>query len=65
VIGRRGYIAVFSATDGHEMVDQVSRGSGVMVVYRRREGQVFNASSGEWVNGLRVGEPFTEAKATH
>jgi N,N-dimethylformamidase beta subunit-like, C-terminal len=47
-----------------ETVDRISRGSGMMVVYRRGRGQVFNASSCEWVNGLRLGEPFTE-QITH
>jgi N,N-dimethylformamidase beta subunit-like, C-terminal len=47
-----------------ETIDRVSRGSGMMVVYRRGKGQVFNASSCEWVNGLRLGDPFTE-QITH
>jgi hypothetical protein len=47
-----------------ETVDQISRGSGMMVVYRRGNGEVFNASSCEWVNGLRIAERFTE-QITH
>jgi hypothetical protein len=47
-----------------ETVDRVSRGSGMMVVYRRGHGEVFNASSCEWVNGLRLRDPFTE-QITH
>jgi hypothetical protein len=35
-----------------------------MVVYRRGKGEVFNASSCEWVNGLRLSDPFTE-QITH
>ena len=47
-----------------ETIERVSRGSGMMVVYRRGKGEVFNASSCEWVNGLRLGDPFTE-QITH
>lgn len=47
-----------------ETVDGISRGSGMMVVYRRGGGEVFNASSCEWVNGLRVADAFTE-QITH
>ena len=47
-----------------ETIDRVSRGSGMMVVYRRGKGEVFNASSCEWVNGLRLRDPFTE-QITH
>jgi hypothetical protein len=47
-----------------ETVDRISRGSGMMVTYRRGQGQIFNASSCEWVNGLRLSDPFTE-RITH
>jgi hypothetical protein len=43
-----------------ETIDRVSRGNGAMVVYRHGLGEVFNASSIEWVNGLRLREPFVE-----
>ena len=35
-------------------------GAGCMVVFTRNGGTVFNAGSCEWVNGLRLREPFTE-----
>jgi hypothetical protein len=47
-----------------ETIERISRGSGMMVLYRRGRGAVFNASSCEWVNGLRLGDPFTE-QITH
>jgi N,N-dimethylformamidase beta subunit-like protein len=47
-----------------ETIERISRGSGMMVAYRRGRGEVFNASSCEWVNGLRLRDPFTE-QITH
>ncbi len=35
-------------------------GAGQMAVFSRDGGTVFNAGSCEWVNGLRLREPFTE-----
>lgn len=35
-------------------------GAGQMAVFTRNGGTVFNAGSCEWVNGLRLREPFTE-----
>ncbi len=35
-------------------------GAGQMAVFTRHAGTVFNAGSCEWVNGLRLREPFTE-----
>lgn len=35
-------------------------GSGMIAHFRRGKGQVFNAASCEWVNGLRLREPVTE-----
>jgi len=55
---------VVHGDESAETIDRVSRGSGMMVVYRRGTGEVFNASSCEWVNGLRVGDPFAE-QITH
>ncbi len=35
-------------------------GAGQMAIFSRNAGTVFNAGSCEWVNGLRLREPFTE-----
>ncbi len=35
-------------------------GAGQMAIFSRNNGTVFNAGSCEWVNGLRLREPFTE-----
>lgn len=35
-------------------------GAGQMAIFSRNGGTVFNAGSCEWVNGLRLREPFTE-----
>lgn len=35
-------------------------GAGQMAIFSRKGGTVFNAGSCEWVNGLRLREPFTE-----
>ena len=35
-------------------------GAGMMAVFTRSQGMVFNAGSCEWVNGLRLREPMTE-----
>lgn len=35
-------------------------GAGQMAIFSRNRGTVFNAGSCEWVNGLRLREPFTE-----
>lgn len=43
-----------------EALERASRGNGMMVVYRRGRGRVFNAGSCEWVNGLIDREPFIE-----
>lgn len=35
-------------------------GSGMVAFFERGEGSVFNAGSTEWVNGLRLNDPFTQ-----
>jgi hypothetical protein len=37
------------------------RGSGMIVAFRKGRGEVFHAGASEWVNGLRLREPFTDA----
>ena len=36
------------------------RGSGMIVSFKKGAGEVFHAGASEWVNGLRLREPFTE-----
>ena len=43
-----------------EAIDRASRGNGMMVIYRRGRGSVFNAGSCEWVNGLITRDQFIE-----
>lgn len=47
-------------TDTEELRRQNQYGAGQMAVFTRNGGTVFNAGSCEWVNGLRLREPFTE-----
>ncbi|KAK5273276.1 hypothetical protein LTR96_002908 [Exophiala xenobiotica] len=42
-------------------VERHSRGSGMIVSFKRGAGEVFTAGTCEWVNGLRLGEYYTEA----
>jgi hypothetical protein len=42
-------------------IDAARRGSGMVVAFRKGQGEVFHAGAAEWVNGLRLREPFTEA----
>jgi hypothetical protein len=37
------------------------RGSGMIVSFKKGAGEIFHAGASEWVNGLRLREPFTEA----
>lgn len=39
-----------------ETLDRVRRGSGMIVHFTRGRGEVFNAATCEWVNGLRLGD---------
>jgi hypothetical protein len=48
-----------SSTEGH--LDAAKRGSGMVVAFRKGLGEVFHAGAAEWVNGLRLRGPFTEA----
>jgi hypothetical protein len=50
--------------DGPAAVEKVRRGNGMLAVYRRGAGTVVNVGSVEWVNGLRLREPFVE-RITH
>lgn len=43
-----------------ETLERVSRGSGVIVTFRRGPGEVFTAASTEWVNGLRLADSQVE-----
>jgi hypothetical protein len=44
-----------------ESLDAARRGSGMVVAFKKGLGEVFHAGASEWVNGLRLKEPFTEA----
>jgi len=46
--------------DTPELRRENQYGAGQMAVFSRNGGTVFNAGSCEWVNGLRLREPFTE-----
>ena len=46
--------------DTPELRAKSQYGAGMMAVFTRNGGTVFNAGSCEWVNGLRLREPFTE-----
>ena len=41
-------------------LEAARRGSGMIVSFRKGAGEVFHAGASEWVNGLRLREPFTE-----
>lgn len=42
-------------------LEAARRGSGMIVSFKKGAGEVFHAGASEWVNGLRLREPFTEA----
>lgn len=42
-------------------LEAARRGNGMIVSFKRGAGEVFHAGTSEWVNGLRLREPFTEA----
>jgi hypothetical protein len=42
-------------------VEAARRGSGMIVAFRKGRGEIFHAGASEWVNGLRLREPFTHA----
>ncbi len=44
-----------------EHLSSARRGSGMIVSFRKGKGEVFHAGASEWVNGLRLSEPFTKA----
>jgi hypothetical protein len=46
--------------DTPELREKHQYGAGQMAVFTRNGGTVFNAGSCEWVNGLRLRDPFTE-----
>lgn len=46
--------------DTPELRRESQYGAGQMAIFSRNGGTVFNAGSCEWVNGLRLREPFTE-----
>jgi N,N-dimethylformamidase beta subunit-like protein len=41
-------------------VSRFSRGTGMVVNFQRGKGEVFTAGACEWINGLRLGEFYTE-----
>lgn len=43
-----------------EQLAAARRGSGMIVAFPKGKGEVFHAGASEWVNGLRLHEPFTE-----
>jgi hypothetical protein len=42
-------------------LEAARRGNGMIVSFKQGAGEVFHAGSSEWINGLRLREPFTEA----
>lgn len=46
--------------DTAQLRNENQYGAGMMAIFSRNDGTVFNAGSCEWVNGLRLREPFTE-----
>ncbi len=46
--------------DTPELRKKSQYGAGMMAIFSRNGGTVFNAGSCEWINGLRLREPFTE-----
>lgn len=57
----RGFARIRYGDDSPEHLDAARRGAGMIVSFRKGQGEVFHAGSCEWVNGLRLREPFTEA----
>jgi hypothetical protein len=51
--------SLYRRTDA-ETVDQVKRGSGMIVCFDKGKGTVFNAGTCEWVAGLIARDPFVE-----
>ncbi len=43
-----------------ESLAKTRYGAGMMAVFTRGDGSVFNAGSCEWINGLRLCEPMME-----
>lgn len=56
----RGIAALRYGATTVDRVDAARRGSGMIVSFRAGRGEIFHAASCEWVNGLRLREPFTE-----
>jgi hypothetical protein len=54
---------VYGGTDA-QSVDKASRGAGMIATFTRGKGQVVNAGTCEWVNGLRLSNSYAE-QITH
>ena len=66
-VGDRDRALIASIRHGEvtaESLDSAGRGCGVMGEYRRADGRVVFAAASEWVNGLRLGDPWVE-RVTH
>ncbi|WP_051792636.1 N,N-dimethylformamidase beta subunit family domain-containing protein [Amycolatopsis jejuensis] len=59
--GDARFRAAILGEDGEEGLARSSRGSGMIVAFTRGEGEVFTAATCEWVNGLRLHDPYVEA----
>ena len=53
-------VSEFFGQDTPDLRRENQYGAGQMAIFSRNNGTVFNAGSCEWVNGLRLREPFTE-----
>jgi hypothetical protein len=56
-----GFSQVRYGTTSADRLEAARRGSGMIVSFKKGAGEVFHAGASEWVNGLRLREPFTEA----
>jgi hypothetical protein len=56
----RGIASVRYGDTSSGRLDAARRGSGMVVAFKKGRGEVLHAGSSEWVNGLRLREPFTE-----
>ena len=57
----QGISQVRYGTTSADRLEAARRGSGMIVSFKKGAGEVFHAGASEWVNGLRLREPFTEA----
>jgi hypothetical protein len=59
-VSLRGMARLRYGDESPEHLAAARRGSGMIVSFRKGAGEILHAGSSEWVNGLRLREPFTE-----